>query len=1046
MPDRRRLALPSLLALGCLAAGCRDRSDAAAAAGDATVVADSGTSGSVPDDPLADLEERAFPLLVWSAYRVEQEYFDKERFDPRAQLTSAVQFLGLHTPEFFGGPNAAGDELVVTVRARTASFPLADVTTLQAAADRLEEILVFTQEVLDLDPEPLHELEYAAINGLFAPLDPHTILLSPEEHDDLGVRTRGHFGGIGAQIRAENHTIVVVRVLPGMPAEKAGMKAGDIVLTIGGAATVNMPADEAQALLRGPVGEEVVVVVRRDKTTISLPIVRETIHVESVEKSLLPGAVAYLGITTFQENTGEQVEAALRELGGGPEKGGLAGVVLDLRGNSGGLLTQATAVVDALVQRGELVIVRSALGREVEEANDTVALADGTPVVVLVDEDSASAAEIVGGGVKALGRGVVLGRSSFGKGTVQMVKPAAPYGRELALKLTVAEYLVAGDRSIQSLGVLPDLELLPVETTAIPGIARYFDEERFERQRERSRTAHLPSAKHHPSLPPDHVAPSRLRYLYADAVPEGLRALTSDVEVLERLRDPEIRIAREVALGLRGASDREDRSARLRELARRLATEEDERIVTALAKQVDWSDAPPRAGAKLEARMKRLGDGPVVAGEQFLVRVEVENKGTEAVERVHAITDCVHDELDGIEVLVGKVAPGQTVVRDLQLYVMSWHSDFSDVLALDVHVGEPDAEPDARAEVPFAVEGRPKPALAFSWWIVDDPALVAAAPPRPEVVLLEGETPFAVKGNGDGVLQPGERVLLAFAARNDGPGTSPDVRAILRNGSPQQGLLEEGALTLGQLEPGARVRGSFGITVNDTADPEQPFEVELMIGDAQVRARAGDELRLRVLPEAPALALAGGSVRVEGEPLRVYNGAHASAPVVLELPVGTEVATVGQVGSWRVLDVRGQGRRLFVPADLGVAGGKLAGKPKADPLAALEREPLVLPPGLVIDEMPLVVKDDHIRLRGTATHPRWVRDVAVLVRPPGVSQIDRKVHYAANPASQGAPAQSLKFEVDVPLEPGGNRITILVRDGRKVERTEDVWVFREKAG
>lgn len=1033
-----------------MAVGCRDRKDAAASAGDSTAVAESGTDGvAVPDDALANLEERAFPLLVWSAYRVEQEYFDKERFDPPAQLSSAVRFLGLHTPEFFGEPSAAGDELVVTVRARTASFPLADVTSLQLAADRLEEILVFTQEVLDLDPEPLHELEYAAINGLFAPLDPHTILLSPEEHDDLGVRTRGHFGGIGAQIRAEDHTIVVVRVLPGMPADKAGMKAGDVVLTIGGAATVNMPADDAQALLRGPVGEEVVVVVRRGKTTISLPIVRETIHVDSVEKTLLPGAVAYLGITTFQENTAEQVEAALRELGGatgaeGP--GGLAGVVLDLRDNSGGLLTQATAVVDALVQRGELVIVRSAMGREVEEATDGVALADGTPVVVLVDEDSASAAEIVGGGVKALGRGVVLGRSSFGKGTVQMVKPAAPYGRELALKLTVAEYLVAGDRSIQSLGVLPDLELLPVETTAIPGIAHYFDEERFERQRERSRTAHLPSAKHHPALPPDHVSPSRLRYFYSEEVPASLRALTSDIEVLERLRDPEIRIAREVALGLQGVGDREDRAGRLRGLAERLAGEEDERIVAALAKQVDWSTAPAAAGVKLTATMRRLGEGPVVAGEQFQVRVEVKNDGSEPVERVHGITDCVHDELDGIEVLVGKVAPGETVVRDLQLYVMSWHSDFADVLALDVHAGEPEPKADARAEVRLDVEGRAKPSLSYSWWIVDDPGLVAAAPPRPQVQLLEGEAPFVVKGNGDGMLQPGERVLLAFAARNDGPGTSPDVRAILRNESPKQGLLEEGALSLGELRPGARVRGSFGITVNDTADVELPFEVELMIGDAQVRARAGDELRLRVLPDAIVLKEAAGSVRVEGEPLRIYNGAHASAPVVLELPVGTEVATVGQLGAWRVLEVRGQGRRLFVPADLGVAGGKLSGKAKVDPLAALEREPLVLPPGLVIDEVPRVVKDDHITLRGTATHPRWVRDVAVLVRPPGVSQIDQKVHYAANPASQGAQAQSLAFEVEVPLEPGGNRITILVRDGRKVERTEDVWVFREKAG
>ncbi len=1044
MLDRRRLALISLLVVGC-----RDRGDAATTAGDSKIVADSGADGETSvDDPLADLEERAFPLLVWSAYRVEQEYFDKERFDPRAQLLWAVQFLGLHTPEFFAEPSASGDELTIKVRARTASFRLDDLTSLRGAADRLEEILVFTQEVLDLDAEPLHELEYTAINGLFAPLDPHTILLSPEEHNDLGVRTRGHFGGIGAQIRAEDRRIVVVRVLPGMPAEKAGVKAGDVLLTIDGAATVNMPADEAQALLRGPVGAVVVVVVRRGKETLSLPITRDTIHVESVDKAMLPGAIAYLGISTFQENTGEEVDTALRELGAG--EGGLQGVVLDLRGNSGGLLTQATAVVDTLVRKGELVIVRSALGREVEEASDAMALPDGTPVVVLVDEDSASAAEIVGGGLKALGRAVVLGRSSFGKGTVQMVKPATPYGRELALKLTMAEYLVAGDGTIQSLGVLPDLELLPVEMTAIPGIARYFDEERFERQRERSRTANLPSAKHHPSLPPGHTSPSRLRYLYTDEVPAALRSLTSDVAVLDRLKDPEIRIAREIALGLRGVGDREQRAAQLRTLAGQLAAEEDREIVAALAEsKVDWSDAPGAAAATmLEAKAWLVEEGPVAAGEPFVVRVEVTNLGREVVERVHGITDCVHDELDGIEVLVGKVAPGEKVIRDLNLHVMPWHSNFTDVLALDVQVGEPkpDAKPDARAELRFDVKGRERPTLAYSWWIVDDPALVEAAPPRPDVKLLAGETPFTVSGNGDGMLQPGERVLLAFVARNDGPGTSPDVRAILRNQSAQQGLLEEGALTLGELRPGGSARGSFGITVNEAADTTLPFEVELVIGDAQVRSRAGDELRLRVLADAPVFVGAPGSLRVEGEPLRVYDGAHASAPVVLELPVGTEVSTVGLQGAWRVIDVPKQGRRLFVPADLGVAKATPARRSKIDPLAELEREPLVLPPGVVLDAVPRVVKDDHVTLRGTATHPRWVRDVAVLVRPPGASQIDRKVHYVANPASQGGAAQSLPFVVDVPLEPGGNRITILVRDGRKVERTEDVWVFRERAG
>lgn len=1038
----RRLLVLSLLALAC--------NDAPKGDGHSKPDVPGAAQGAPADDPLADLESRAFPLLVWSAYRVEQEYFDTERFDARAQLLSATQMLGLHTPEFFAQLDGDGNTVQVKVRSATASFDLADLQTIRDAADRLEEILVFTQEVLDLEEETLHELEYAAINGLFAPLDPHTILLSPEEHNDLGVRTRGHFGGIGAQIRAEKRRIAIVRVLPGMPAEKAGILAGDVVLKIDGAATVNMQADDAQARLRGPVGEVVLVTVRRGKETLSFKITRDTIRIDSVESAALPGGVAYLRISTFQENTGEKVAQALTTLAG-PESGG-QGVIIDLRGNSGGLLTQATAVVDTLVSHGELVIVRSAVGREVEQAVETMALGDSVPVVVLVDEDAASAAEIVSGGLQALGRGVVVGRSSFGKGTVQMVKPAAPYGRELALKLTVAEYLVAGDRSIQSLGVLPDVELLPVEMSSIPGIARYYDVERFERQRERSRTAHLPSAKYHPEIPADRAADARIRYLWTGEVPAELQTAKGETplepEVLDRLRDPEIRIARELVLGLVGAAGGELRAGALKQVAHSVAASHEQRIVDALAEsKVDWSESEKAEAPDLVVRLSRAkaATDPVQAGEPFGVRMEVENRGETAVERVHGITDCVHDELDGIEVLVGRLEPGQTVTRTMELHVMPWHSDFTDVLAVDVHAGEPDDKPDARTELRFDVEGAARPALSYDWWLVDDPALVAAAPKRPKAQPGVTPAPFAVTGNGDGMLQPGERVLLAFVARNEGDGTSPDVRGVLRNHSAEQGLLEEGAVSLGALEPGATATGAFGITVNDDADPSLPFEVELMVGDAQVRTRAADELRLRVLPKAEPWTATPETLTVEGEPLRVYNGAHASAPVVMELPTGAAVPTVGTVGVWRVIEEPGRGRRWFVPRDLGVVTPRptSAKKATAKPLGGLTPAPLVLPPQLQIETVPRVVTADHIVLRGTATHPRRVRDVAVLVLPPGPAQLENKVHYAANPKVQGPEAETLSFETDVPLALGGNRITILVRDGAKVEQRRDLWVYRE---
>ena len=193
-------------------AGNTDKGEVAAAQAEAET--------EEPDlQALLRLDERSFPLTVWAAYIIQTEYFDKERIDPRGELVSALTYLGLHTPEFFAA--VSGDQVTITVGSARQEFSLAGLADLGAAADRLEAILGFTQTELKLEPEATHKLEYAAINGLLAPLDPHTILLTPEEHSDLGVKTRGQFGGIGAEIREDERRIRVGRVLPKSPAEQA---------------------------------------------------------------------------------------------------------------------------------------------------------------------------------------------------------------------------------------------------------------------------------------------------------------------------------------------------------------------------------------------------------------------------------------------------------------------------------------------------------------------------------------------------------------------------------------------------------------------------------------------------------------------------------------------------------------------------------------------------------------------------------------------------------------------------------------------------------
>jgi carboxyl-terminal processing protease len=1025
----RRLAagLASMLLCACSA---KDPIQAVAAARAAEV------AGEADGDVAArlQLDQRRFPLTVWTAYVVQAEYFDKGRFDPREQFAEALRNLGAHTPEFFA--SVAGDTATVTVADFQREFSLAGLTNLPAVADRLEEVLAFVQESLRLDAEAAHKAEYAAINGMLAPLDPHTILLTPEEHSDLGVKTRGQFGGIGAEIREDERRIRIVRVLPNSPAALAGLKEGDLLLQIDKQSTINLRSVEAQQLLRGPVDTEVTVKVQRGQETLKLTITRKIIRVDSVTSALLPGRIAYLEISTFQENTGEQVRKAIAALT--PEGGALRGLILDLRDNSGGLLTQAVEVVDALVAEGELVIVRSAMGREAEAAKPAVHLPADAAVVALINEDSASAAEIVSGGVKALGRGVVLGRPSFGKGTVQLLKPQNLYGRELALKMTIAEYQVAGDTKIQTVGVRPDLALYPVELSDIPAVANYFDTERFERRRESTQVAHLPSARHEAALAGAAARADEPRLRYFAGRQGAPRA--RPVEGPPQLADPEVQIARDVAEALAGLSDSKQRLARLGELADELAAREDQKIAEGIAAtKIDWTGA---LGASddpdLELRAQIVGDAEIAAGQPFTLRVSVTNNGDKPAERVHAITDCLRDELDGIELLLGRIAPGETVTRDVRLYVMAWHTDLVDTLRVDLHAGEPGPRADASATVRFDITGQPRPRFAYDYWIVDDPELAAAAPQRPKSPPIPGEPPFVVQGNGDGVLQPGEHVLLALEVRNDGSSASNDARALVHNLSGAQVLLEEGFLQLGKVPASGVVRGAFGLSVSEQADPSRPVELEVIVADVVVRESVRHKFSVPLGPPAAGFVAAPARAVAGEEPVRLYNAADSKARQLAELAGGTALDILGAAGGWSAVAV-GAGRRAWLPTDLVTLSepvGKAAKLPERPAL-------LVQPPVIEVEPLARVAASDTVELRGTARHEGRVRDVVVAVKPPGTAQVERKLDYRANPAHQGEAARSLDFAAQVPLSPGSNRILVTARDGDGVVATREVWVFRE---
>ena len=310
------------------------------------------------------------------------------------------------------------------------------------------------QYVSEVDEADLIE---AAINGMLTSLDPHSSYLAPDDFEDMRVQTRGEFGGLGIEVTQEEGFVKVVAPMDGTPAEAAGIEAGDFITHVDGDSVLGLTLDNAVEMMRGPVGSEIIITVVREgeEQPFDVTIIRDTITLTAV-RTRVEGNTVVLRITTFSDQTfsslKDGIAESVAELGG---MDNVNGFVIDLRNNPGGLLNQAVMVSDAFLEKGEIVSTRGRDPQDGERFNASPGdLSEGKPVVVLINGGSASASEIVSGALQDHRRAVVVGTKSFGKGSVQTILPLRGDG---AMRLTTARYYTPSGRSIQALGVSPDI-------------------------------------------------------------------------------------------------------------------------------------------------------------------------------------------------------------------------------------------------------------------------------------------------------------------------------------------------------------------------------------------------------------------------------------------------------------------------------------------------------------------------------------------------------------------------------------------------------------
>jgi len=335
------------------------------------------------------------------------------------------------------------------------------------ATETYEELKTFSEVLTQVqksyvDETKVKDLVQGAIRGMLSTLDPHSAYMTPDMYKEMQVETKGEFGGVGIQIGVKENRLAVIAPIEGTPAYRAGIKSGDFITKVNDETTKDLTLMDAVQKMRGPKGSKVNLTIQRDGTPdpLQFTLVRDTIKIESVKSKVLDN-IGYVRLTQFQESTGRDLSKVLKQF----KEQKLQSTILDLRNNPGGLLTASVEVSEQFLPGGKLVVYTK--GREskkdewISKGKDQM---DDSPMIILINEGSASASEIVAGALQDYGRAVIVGTTSFGKGSVQTI---LPLGDGSGLRLTTAKYYTPKGRSIQSTGITPDIVVKPQPPTIV---------------------------------------------------------------------------------------------------------------------------------------------------------------------------------------------------------------------------------------------------------------------------------------------------------------------------------------------------------------------------------------------------------------------------------------------------------------------------------------------------------------------------------------------------------------------------------------------------
>lgn len=774
-----------------------------------------------------------YPRIITQAFAyVDRQYVEPKRAVPQKMLEGAFKGLETRFPPVRIDVDGEKSKVLVKVGDAQKQISTAAASDLDGTAKVVNEVLDFISPLLEGE-EKKEDIYYAAINGAVSELDPHSSAINPSQFKEFMIGTRGSFGGIGFIFGIKKGEMSIISPIEGTPASRGGLRSGDRIVMINGEPTINMPVDVAASKMRGEPGTQVTLHIARKGWTEPKPFTftREIINVDSVESYTLKGdkkpPALYVRVKNFQKDTAEELKNAIAEaVQKNPD---IVGVVMDLRNNPGGLLDQAVELSDGFMDKGVIVSTR---GRDGDSQSKSEAVNDepftSLPLVILINQGSASASEIVSGALRSY-RALLIGNKTFGKGSVQKLFPLPDTG---ALKLTVAQYLTANDVSIQSIGIQPDI-------MTYGGVVE-------------GKNIRI-------GPPPDHMGEADLKNPFTewgnasespwrelqysikergdslddrpeeddDEHPQRSFAELSKDEKLDKLKenfpiDLARRILGRVPEEMRKKAGREELKKYAAPVLEDVKVEENEKITQLLKKSgIDWKSGETSVQAPLAVKVKTPSE--FKGGDTAEVDITVKNVGAKPVYRLWGRIDAKENLLNGKDFIFGFLDPGQE--KSFKSEVKIPKSIISRWDPIKVELRSNGQKLDARGEGESLFRAPEKPEFAYTYSMSD-------------------RNPGKKELNANGVLDPGDEIDIILTVDNTGKGTGKTVEVNIRGDGEENIYLKSARQKLENFEPGQSRQAPMSFRF-EKPDEEGNVKIVVSVSDADNNVFLSDELKFK---------------------------------------------------------------------------------------------------------------------------------------------------------------------------------------------------------